>query len=81
MRSAGGWRGKRTGPHAGARRDHEPRRTAARGRLALAGKKIVVTAGATREPIDPVRFISNHSSGKMGIAIAEPPGARGAELR
>ncbi len=37
---------------------------------ALAGRKVVVTAGATREPLDPVRFISNHSSGKMGIAVA-----------
>lgn len=37
---------------------------------ALAGKTVIVTAGATREPIDPVRFISNRSSGKMGFAIA-----------
>jgi len=46
----------------------------------LAGKKIVVTAGATREPIDPVRFISNHSSGKMGIAIARAAWRRGADV-
>jgi phosphopantothenoylcysteine decarboxylase / phosphopantothenate---cysteine ligase len=46
----------------------------------LAGKKVVVTAGATREPIDPVRFISNHSSGKMGIAIARAAWRRGAEV-
>jgi phosphopantothenoylcysteine decarboxylase / phosphopantothenate---cysteine ligase len=46
----------------------------------LAGKKIVVTAGATREPIDPVRFISNHSSGKMGIALARAAWRRGAEV-
>lgn len=39
----------------------------------LSGKKILVTAGATRESIDPVRFITNHSSGKMGRAIAGPP--------
>ncbi len=38
---------------------------------ALSGKKIVVTAGPTREAIDPVRYISNHSSGKMGYALAE----------
>ena len=44
----------------------------------LAGKRVVVTAGATREPIDPVRFISNHSTGKMGIAIAHAAAARGA---
>ncbi|WP_259014047.1 bifunctional phosphopantothenoylcysteine decarboxylase/phosphopantothenate--cysteine ligase CoaBC [Emticicia fluvialis] len=37
----------------------------------LAGKKVLITAGPTQEPIDPVRFISNHSSGKMGYAIAE----------
>jgi phosphopantothenoylcysteine decarboxylase / phosphopantothenate---cysteine ligase len=47
---------------------------------ALSGKKIVVTAGATREPIDPVRFISNHSSGKMGVAIARAAWRRGAEV-
>lgn len=37
----------------------------------FAGKKVLVTAGATREAIDPVRFFTNHSSGKMGYAIAE----------
>jgi phosphopantothenoylcysteine decarboxylase/phosphopantothenate--cysteine ligase len=47
---------------------------------ALKGKKVVVTAGATREPIDPVRFISNHSSGKMGIAIARAAWRRGADV-
>ena len=46
----------------------------------LSGKKVVVTAGATREPIDPVRFISNHSSGKMGIAIARAAWRRGADV-
>ncbi len=46
----------------------------------LAGKKVLVTAGATREPIDPVRFITNHSSGKMGIAIARAAARRGAEV-
>lgn len=46
----------------------------------LAGKKILVTAGATREPIDPVRFISNHSTGKMGFAIARAAMLRGAEV-
>ena len=50
------------------------------GESTLAGKKIVVTAGATREPIDPVRFISNHSSGKMGIAIARAAWRRGADV-
>jgi phosphopantothenoylcysteine decarboxylase / phosphopantothenate---cysteine ligase len=46
----------------------------------LKGKKVIVTAGATREPIDPVRFISNHSSGKMGVALARAAWRRGAEV-
>ena len=46
----------------------------------LAGKKILVTAGPTREAIDPVRFITNHSSGKMGYAIAKAAALRGAEV-
>lgn len=47
---------------------------------ALAGKKVVITAGPTREPIDPVRYISNHSSGKMGYAIAEAAAEAGAHV-
>ena len=46
----------------------------------LSGKKVLVTAGPTYEAIDPVRFIGNHSSGKMGIAIAEEFKKRGAEV-
>ena len=46
----------------------------------LAGRRVVVSAGGTREPIDPVRFISNYSSGKMGFAVAEAAAARGAEV-
>ena len=46
----------------------------------LSGRNVVVTAGATREPIDPVRFLSNHSSGKMGIAIARAAWRRGADV-
>jgi len=46
----------------------------------LKGKKILVTAGATRENIDPVRFITNHSTGKMGFAIARNAVLRGAEV-
>ncbi|MBQ8967488.1 bifunctional phosphopantothenoylcysteine decarboxylase/phosphopantothenate--cysteine ligase CoaBC [Ruminococcus sp.] len=46
----------------------------------LAGKKVLVTAGATRESIDPVRFITNHSSGKMGIAVAKAAMLRGADV-
>jgi phosphopantothenoylcysteine decarboxylase/phosphopantothenate--cysteine ligase len=46
----------------------------------LRGKRIVVTAGPTREPLDPVRFLSNHSTGKMGVALAEAAWRRGAEV-
>jgi phosphopantothenoylcysteine decarboxylase / phosphopantothenate---cysteine ligase len=46
----------------------------------LKGKKIIVTAGPTREKIDPVRYITNHSSGKMGFAIAEEAAKLGAEV-
>jgi len=44
------------------------------------GKRVLLTAGPTREPIDPVRFISNYSSGKMGIALAEEAAKRGASV-
>ncbi len=47
----------------------------------LAGRRILVTAGPTREAIDPVRFLSNRSSGKMGFAIAEAAARRGANVR
>lgn len=46
----------------------------------LAGKRILITAGGTREPIDPVRFIGNRSSGKMGIALAEEALRQGARV-
>ena len=46
----------------------------------LAGRKIVVSAGGTQEPIDPVRFVGNYSSGKMGYAVAEAARDRGAEV-
>ena len=46
----------------------------------LAGKRILVTAGPTREALDPVRFLTNHSSGKMGYAIAKMAMLRGAEV-
>ena len=46
----------------------------------LFGKKVMVSGGPTYEPIDPVRFIGNHSSGKMGLAIAEELYARGADV-
>jgi phosphopantothenoylcysteine decarboxylase / phosphopantothenate---cysteine ligase len=53
---------------------------AVRQRYDLAGRRVVVTAGGTREPIDPVRFISNYSSGKMGFAIAAAASDRGARV-
>ncbi len=46
----------------------------------LAGKKVLITAGPTREPIDPVRYLSNHSSGKMGFEIARAANLAGAEV-
>ena len=46
----------------------------------LKGKRVLVTAGATREYIDPIRFITNGSSGKMGVALAEEADLRGAEV-
>jgi phosphopantothenoylcysteine decarboxylase/phosphopantothenate--cysteine ligase len=53
---------------------------AVRSRYDLAGRLVVVSAGGTREPIDPVRFISNYSSGKMGFAIAAAAADRGAQV-
>ena len=47
----------------------------------LTGKRVVVTAGPTREPVDPVRFLSNRSSGKMGVAIAAAAWRRGADVK
>lgn len=46
----------------------------------LTGKKVLVTAGPTAEPLDPVRFLTNHSTGKMGYALAEVCAQRGAEV-
>jgi phosphopantothenoylcysteine decarboxylase / phosphopantothenate---cysteine ligase len=46
----------------------------------LAGRRVLVTAGPTHEPMDPVRFLSNHSSGKMGVAVAAASWRRGAEV-
>ena len=48
--------------------------------MLLSGKYIIVTAGPTIEPIDPVRFLSNHSTGKMGYAIAGELARRGARV-
>lgn len=46
----------------------------------LAGKRIVMTAGCTQEPLDPIRFLSNYSTGLMGFCLAEEAAARGAEI-
>ena len=54
--------------------------TADGGGGALAGKRVIVTSGPTHEPIDPVRYIANRSSGKQGHAIAAAAAAAGAEV-
>jgi phosphopantothenoylcysteine decarboxylase/phosphopantothenate--cysteine ligase len=78
--------GRMASGHSGRGRMPEPaevlaeiERVLGRGRD-LAGRRIVVTAGGTQEPIDPVRYIGNRSSGKMGFAIAEAARDRGAEV-
>lgn len=50
------------------------------GKQDLAGKRVMITAGPTEEPIDPVRFITNRSSGKMGFALAQAAARRGAQV-
>ena len=71
----------------GVGRMAEPREIAQRVRAllgrqtgALAGKRVVVAAGGTREPLDAVRYIGNRSSGRMGVAVAEEANRRGAEV-
>ena len=54
--------------------------TGGKGQGLLEGRKVVITAGPTREPIDPVRYITNRSSGKMGYAIASAAAAQGADV-
>jgi len=49
-------------------------------RGALAGRRVVISAGGTREPVDPVRFLGNRSSGKQGYALAEVAAGRGAQV-
>jgi phosphopantothenoylcysteine decarboxylase/phosphopantothenate--cysteine ligase len=81
--------GRLTGADSGAGRLPEPealftlcRQVLSRGtpRLDLAGRRVVVSAGGTREPLDPVRFLGNRSSGKQGHALAAAAAARGAEV-
>jgi phosphopantothenoylcysteine decarboxylase/phosphopantothenate--cysteine ligase len=75
--------GRLTGADSGPGRLPEPEEiVSAALRLAapqdLAGKRIMITAGGTQEPIDPVRYLGNHSSGKQGIALADEASKRGA---
>ena len=69
-----------TGRLAGAQAIFNAMVHVARSRYDFAGRRVVVTAGGTREPIDPVRFISNYSSGKMGFALAAAAADRGARV-
>ncbi len=69
-----------TGRLAGAEAMFNAMVHAVRSRYDFAGRTVVVTAGGTREPIDPVRFISNYSSGKMGFALAAAAADRGARV-
>jgi phosphopantothenoylcysteine decarboxylase / phosphopantothenate---cysteine ligase len=69
-----------TGRLAGAQSIFNAMVHAVRSRYDFAGRRVVVTAGGTREPIDPVRFISNYSSGKMGFALAAAAADRGAQV-
>lgn len=77
--------GQLTGSDSGPGRMAEPDEIvaaalAAAGPKDLAGHRILITAGGTREPLDPVRFIGNRSSGKQGVALARSAAARGAEV-
>src|SRR5690606_10742691 len=81
--------GRLTGPDTGKGRLPEPEeifelavRVLARGTAGpdLSGVRVLVTAGGTREPLDPVRFLGNRSSGKQGYAIARAAAARGAAV-
>ena len=69
-----------TGRLAGASKMLKAMAEAVRARYDLAGRRVIVTAGGTRERIDSVRFISNYSSGKMGFAIAAAAADRGARV-
>lgn len=77
--------GRLTGDDSGVGRLPEPEAIMAQALASLrskdlAGKRIIVTAGGTQEPLDPVRFIGNRSSGKQGIAIAKAASERGADV-
>ena len=77
--------GRLTGSDSGPGRMVEPDEIVAAALVAagpkdLGGKRILVTAGGTREPLDPVRFLGNRSSGRQGVALASAAAARGAEV-
>ena len=77
--------GQLTGSDSGPGRMAEPDQIVAAalavvGPRDLAGRRILITAGGTREPLDPVRFIGNRSSGKQGVALARTAAARGAQV-
>lgn len=77
--------GQLTGTDAGPGRMAEPEdivavASAVVGPKDLLGRRVVISAGGTREPLDPVRFIGNRSSGRQGIALARAAAARGAEV-
>ena len=77
--------GRLTGPDSGPGRLPEPDVIAAEalslvGPRDLVGRRVVVSAGGTREPLDPVRFLGNRSSGRQGVAIARAAASRGADV-
>lgn len=77
--------GQLTGVDSGPGRMSEPEEivsvaVAAAGPHDLAGRRILISAGGTREPLDPVRFLGNRSSGRQGVALARAAAARGAEV-
>jgi phosphopantothenoylcysteine decarboxylase/phosphopantothenate--cysteine ligase len=85
VRFVGPASGQLTGSDSGPGRMAEPEQIVAEALAAvapqdLAGRRILITAGGTREPIDPVRFIGNRSSGKQGVALARAAVTRGADV-
>jgi phosphopantothenoylcysteine decarboxylase/phosphopantothenate--cysteine ligase len=85
VRFVGPASGQLTGSDSGPGRMAEPEQIVAEALAAvgpqdLAGRRILITAGGTREPLDPVRFIGNRSSGKQGVALARAAAARGGDV-
>jgi phosphopantothenoylcysteine decarboxylase/phosphopantothenate--cysteine ligase len=75
-----GLRGPSTDPRGSTASTSTPEGSSHAVRGDLAGRRVVVSAGGTREPLDPVRFLGNRSSGKQGLALAAAAAARGAEV-